>query len=384
MGGHVLTTKHREVLKLVESETSLYYQTRRAFVLKNRQLIPYPFQDNYPLLDDPTIVAQCHAAQKKGSYGDPANFEEFLKDKLGYGVFEHFAQPYNEKLWGAPLSRLSPEWGAERVVTSAMAATEGELDRLPLTSDCTIAYPSTGGFSTIFERFAAKLGNQIRCNSEVTFVDLEKRLVRTTNGETYHYDNLITSLPLDTFLRLCGSSVPAEASDTKHLEAIGLKLVLMRCEGQLPLERHRIYSADRSIPFHKLVFQNTSSPFQAALPCHGLIAEISGSSFGRESHRTLVQKTIDALTSNGIIPSARTIREARVISVPRAYPAQLLGKQLWLMKLKSALLRNRAHLLGRFAEWDYINSDQVIKRAISLAILLNGMTYTEAKQTRAA
>lgn len=201
----------------------------------------------------------------------------------------------------------------------------------------------------------------------VSSIDLKKKIVKTLSGDEVCYNKLISSLPLDLFLDISKGFTHSVRDHKPFLEAIGLRLVLLKCTGRLSQERHRLYSAESHVPFHKLVFQNTSSPFLAERKFHGLLAEVSDLSTAKLNDRQLIDETIESLVINRIIPSKDTITDATIISVPRAYPVQLLGKAAMLHDLKKELSNLDVHLLGRFAEWDYINSDQVMNRAFALS-----------------
>jgi protoporphyrinogen oxidase len=367
LGGHVLTTKHADVLEFLSAQVELYVQTRQAFVAHRGEIIGYPFQKNFTDLTDRSVVERCSRSEGQGDYPSPRNFREYLITTLGQGIHDVFAGPYNEKLWGAPLSRMSPHWGDERVAPRSGSAGPGaSLDRNPLTAATQVAYPTTGGFSTIFEALARPLRN-VLLGSGVRAIDLKRKRVETTSGEVCVYDRLISTMPLDSFLTVTAGLSDEARLVGSELESVGLRLVLLKHRGQLPLGKHRLYTPDADIPSHKIVFQNTSSPLLARKEHHGIMAEVSQASQAHLSDRELVTGTVRGLVSLGVLESAEDIIDATVLSIPRAYPVQTLGKKHALAQLRAELSPQGVELLGRFAEWDYINADQVVKRALLLA-----------------
>ena len=47
--------------------------------------------------------------------GPPRNFEEFIYKVWGAGIAQHFAIPYNQKLWAVPLDKMETSWLGGRV-----------------------------------------------------------------------------------------------------------------------------------------------------------------------------------------------------------------------------------------------------------------------------
>lgn len=367
LGGHVLTTKHEDVLEFLRSYVPLHFQPRRAFVAHENQIIRYPFQKYFTDLNQPRVVERCENKDGQGRFPEPRHFGEYLVTTLGEGIYEEFAQPYNEKLWGKPLSRMSPEWGGERVAPRKDSpAASSKLDRLPLTSETMVGYPKVGGFSTIFDTLAKPLKN-IRTESAVKQVDLERQQVETIHGEIFHYSRLISTIPLDIFISMTQGLSEEVVRYADALEAVDLRIVLLKHDGRLPLDMHRLYVADKNVPPHKIVFPNTSSPFLAEMENHGIMAEVSEAQNSHLSNEELVRLLIDVLVAVGVLKAPTAITDSTVMALPKAYPVQTHRKRQMLGSIRGELEQHNVHLLGRFAEWDYINSDQVVKRALELA-----------------
>ena len=80
---------------------------RKARIFSHGVLTRFPFQGNLHGLP-PAVIQECLlgyiAAWQKNQSGAatkaPANFEEFILDKMGAGIARHFMIPYNHKLWG--------------------------------------------------------------------------------------------------------------------------------------------------------------------------------------------------------------------------------------------------------------------------------------------
>jgi protoporphyrinogen oxidase len=106
LGGHSFHTPHPDLKARIFSTLPMFEQRRDARCFVDGQLIPYPFQQNFHMLDNDTKI-MCEAGLKMASGGaNAANYAEFLQARFGRGIAEKFMLPYNRKLWGADLQRL--------------------------------------------------------------------------------------------------------------------------------------------------------------------------------------------------------------------------------------------------------------------------------------
>ena len=118
-------------------------------------------------------------------------------------------KPYNRKLWGDPLARLSASWTAERVAAPAGIAERFDTQggqRRPLHDDTLVAYPSQGGFGEIFVALARRLPRLV-LGCAVVAIDPRARTVDARDGRRFGYGELVSTLPLPRLLA-CIQGVP--------------------------------------------------------------------------------------------------------------------------------------------------------------------------------
>src|SRR5262249_49640600 len=159
------------------------------------------------------------------------------------GISKHFMLPYNRKLWGPNLTKLTADWTAERV-----AAPEGEEEkfeiaggnRKPLQSDTYVAYPARGGFGEISTALAKRI-TDIRFGKTVTHIDLNKKCLTTSDGEIFKWERLISTLPLPLLLNLIEGAPEIYKIRASKLEALSLKLGLVVIGHPVDTEIQRIY-----------------------------------------------------------------------------------------------------------------------------------------------
>ena len=76
------------------------------------------------------------------------NFEDWIVQRFGAGVAQHFMLPYNRKLWARDLRRMSCEWVGERIADGDGDRPPADArTRRPLQSQSEVGYPAEGGFA---------------------------------------------------------------------------------------------------------------------------------------------------------------------------------------------------------------------------------------------
>ena len=154
LGGHSFHTPHQRVRDLVFRSVPMEEQVRQAWCYIEGEWIPYPFQKNFTALKNDAVREACRSGLEAArDTGRSTSFDRYLDERFGAGIARHFMRPYNEKLWGANLSRLATNWTTERIVAPSTAAERFQTDggrRTPLQSDTMVAYPAHGGFGEIY------------------------------------------------------------------------------------------------------------------------------------------------------------------------------------------------------------------------------------------
>jgi UDP-galactopyranose mutase len=338
-------------------------------------LIPYPFQRSFEQIPDPEVVEQCRRGLELASGVDAAdNFEDYLVGRFGEGIAEHFMLPYNRKLWARDIKKISCEWTAERVAapkgaSEAFQTTGGK--RKPLQSNTMVGYPAQGGFQEIFNAFVPHVGT-VRTGTELVRIDPESRTAYAANGETVRWDRLVSTLPVHRLLELTDGVPDPLIADVATLEAMSLHLLLLLVGRPIPDAPHRIYVADPAVPPHKIAFNHTSSSSLRARPVHAIMAEISYSDNKPLGDPADVRdRTISFLVEAGIIAETSDVVDSRVIDVPLAYPVYTHDRPATMAAARDWLGSLGIETLGRFGEWEYVNSDKCVRMGMDMATKLN-------------
>jgi protoporphyrinogen oxidase len=373
IGGHSFHTPHPEVLALVRGlmKEAWHEHPRDARVWVSGELIPYPFQRHFEMLDNQTIVEDCRGhVVDSASVARSRNFEEWIFRRFGNGVAKNFMLPYNRKQWACDLKDMSCEWVIERVATDTGHAT-GTIaagpTRRPLQSDSRVGYPAQGGFGAIFVALAAQC-DRIELGQDVVQIDLERRVVHTAAGQVWPWKRIVSTIPLPVLLgciRGCPERIVKLAS-TLGVVSLKILLILARLRGdRVP---QRIYIADPTIPPHKVTFNHTSSPSLAERRNHAIMCEVSYSpDKPAQPDATLLKATVDWLIANRFIVSSDDIVAQKVVDVRYGYPVPTHAKQAIVARITKYLEQQEIYTIGRFGSWSYVNSDECIHQGMALA-----------------
>ena len=366
-GGHSFHTPHASVKKLVFDSLDMYEQERNAQCFHSGQFIPYPFQQNFRHLTSENVIDECEVGLRTLPQQKAKNFKEHIENSFGSGISKHFMLPYNQKLWGADLTRLSAEWTGERVA-AAYKGTKSNMSngkRKPLQARSTVAYPSRGGFIEIFKALARPL-KTIEFGASVERIDVNKRILWTSEGSSYTYEKLISTIPITKLLPLLTFRETQLTDSVAKLQALGLYLVFVVVEGKVNTPIQRIYNAESHILAHKTVINHNSSDYLRAKSRHGIVAEISDAKPLDTSSPTLERKVISNLIEMGIIRSASQVVKTHRTYVPFGYPVPSHTRDEIIQAVKDWLRPFDIYTVGRFGEWAYINSDEALFKGLKL------------------
>lgn len=373
IGGHSFHTPHPEVRALVEEfvDGGLYYQTRDARVYSHGTLIPYPFQRHFDQLPDPNVVKKCAEglnAVQPGAAASAKDFEEYITLKFGAGIAEAFMLPYNRKLWARDIRQISCEWTSERV-----AAPKGESEnfdirggkRKPLQPDTLVGYPRKGGYAEIYRSFVPHVP-AVEVNSEIVHIDRTRRTAVTRDGRRYRWEFLVSTIPLPILVRLI-EGVPVQiVRMADRLEYMSLRVELLLAGRRLETPIQRIYCADPEIPAHKMALNHNSSESLQGRDRHAIMAEVSISPEKSVEVEKIAPRTIEFLCDLGILDSPEDVIWTGHVDVKFAYPVYTHDRPELVGAIKEWLGRHDIHTLGRFGDWEYINSDKCVHKGLQL------------------
>lgn len=367
VGGHVVHS-HYPYFDQVFSQHILPHANtlqREAWVWLHDTFIPYPFQYNLHYLpkkiQEACVEGLKKIAQQKAGVKKPANFKTWILTNFGEGIAKHFLVPQNEKTWGMQLDQLNAVWVGDRVATINLERTLRNLrlkkDDVAWGPNHVFHFPKQGGTGWIWRTLAKTLPpTNLQFNSTVTKVDLIKKIVTTNNGQRYHYQQLISTLPLTNLLNLAKSKLAKTAKEnlkfsTIHVVGLGLK-------GKTPKHLKTkcwLYFPEAKLPFFRAtVFSNYA---KANVPDPGkqwsLMFEVSQTSHRPVDQQKVVEQVIQGALDAKLIQSKDQIISRWHYLAPMGYPIPTLSRDLVIDDLLKKLQSQQVYSRGRFGAWKY-------------------------------
>jgi len=292
----------------------------------------------------------------------PRNFEEFIYRTWGAGVARHFAIPYNEKLWTIPLTEMETSWLGGRVpLPDLEEMIEGALQPVPkpMGPNARFGYPLRGGFQALMNGFLPLLRGDLLLQANVERISPLLRAVTLADGRRFHYDTLISTMPLPMLIAAMGEEAPAEirrmASELRHVSIRCVNLGVARPHLS---DRHWIYYPEDTV-FHRIFLQGNASPHCNPPGGFGLTCEISYSptkplpSVGA----ALVERCVQDCIRVGLLDASDALLTSNQVDMPYAYVIDDHGRAERVGKIRAWLANFDIICAGRYSEWEYCNSD---------------------------
>lgn len=385
LGGHAFFTRHEYVRQLLTrlSESGLFIQQRRAWVYSHGRYIRYPFQMHLHGLPV-NVIKDClvglYHGIANGSETPVGNLQEWINRSFGDGISKHFLTPYNQKLWAFPLDEMSPDWTSDRIVMPDIEAiVAGALEDVEFTrfENAEVSYPSQGGFFNLYKGLLPSSRNHLQ-QSRIVHINPKQRYAVTDGTEIVPFEYLISTMPL-TDLVATVEGMPMCCRDAAALlQHNSLYLVNLVFERPNISDMQRVYVANDSIPFHRLVLNSNSSASLRSQMCFGIQAEVSFSPHKAVARRGLEQRVLKSLVRMGIIEEGERPIATAVTTIEHAYPIYTKDTPPVREHLLTELEKMGIFCAGRFGEWLYINSDDAVMRGMARAETVNSLSATGA------
>jgi protoporphyrinogen oxidase len=227
LGGHRFFTKVEEVDALWHEIVGAEFlkRPRQSRIYWNDKFLEYPLQGVDVIRKlGPVELTRCMfsymwAAVKPKGRED--TFEEWVSNRFGKRLYNHFFKTYTEKLWGVKATEIRAEWAAQRIkglsfFAAAKAAFFGNKgDIKSLISEFNYPKYGPGQMWELMAEAITSQGGEIRLNAPVTKLVLEgQRVVKVlAGGETITPSHVISSLPLRTTVGIAEPDAPAKVRD---------------------------------------------------------------------------------------------------------------------------------------------------------------------------
>lgn len=362
VGGHVFNSRRQDVLDWFwghfDRERDFTKTARNAVIsLPCGTLVSYPIENHLhqlPAEMQADVVNDLLKIAATG-YGNPQNFDDFLKGRFGKTLYNAYFAPYNAKIWRRPLTDVPLSWLQGKLpmptVPEILLTNISKKEERAMVHS-TFHYARRGGSQFLADTLAK--GLDIRYNAEV------KSIHKTDKGWEVMgecFDIIIFAGNVKNLPGMLEGSVDLtqESPAIAALESHGTTSVL--CETAAN-PYSWIYMPDPKHGSHRIICTGNFSPDNAP-------------------------QGISTATIEFSEPMEKAAIEAELAKIPfkprylahhweeYTYPVQTAATRPAINAVKAKLAPQGIHLLGRFAEWEYYNMDAAIGAALDLTATLN-------------
>lgn len=379
IGPHIIFSKHADILELHNSLIPVNKIKRSNKILYHGKLVKYPFENDLATLS-PSERDYCLVEFLTNPYEnyDPQNMLQFFLKNFGEGITRLYLQPYNEKIWKFDPSYLDtqmveriPKPPREDIIKSAEGiTTEGYIHQLYFT------YPQSGGFQTLINAYADQIADKAAIYTSANIRKIEKIKgqwrVESDQG-TFESEILVNCMPLHELFKYLMPSTEIKALLPK-LKYNSIHIVVAQFKQDNIGDNFALYIPDKDIIFHRLSKLNFLGDAYC-LPNGGttLMLEITfrpESYLGKLSKEEITEQVIDGLEKLRLA-QRKDLIDIEVRTFEYAYVIYDLDHRKNTDMILNYLKEQNILCCGRFAEFEYMNSDQVAFSAKQKAQILN-------------
>jgi protoporphyrinogen oxidase len=215
---------------------------------------------------------------------------------------------------------LTTDWVGSRVfnpsVEDVLKGSKGPLGRKTHYIK-KVRYPSRGGYQS----FAHKLfnGANIELNAEVRSIDLDKKILHTSKGKTFHYQKLVNTMPLPAFVNICESVPNIVQEASKALLCTSIQLVNVTAKHDTLRSENWMYVYDEEKYSVRINCTEKLSPANAPTGHSGVQVEVYHSKKKplKESSKVIEKRVVEELIEMGIICPEKAGGRAKINSMSR-------------------------------------------------------------------
>ena len=333
------------------------------------------------------------------------SLEDFYINRFGKVLYSMFFEDYTEKLWGIHPSKISPEWGAQRVKGLSLWKAllnvfipKGGKRETSLIEEFSYPKLGSGQFWEALADEVVKKGGEIRRGFRVAGVRAEGGkvvAVVSDKGETLACDALFSSMPVKDLVAALGNApddVARVAVALPYRDLITVNLLVdrlalgndtkFRTLGQY-IPDVWIYVQERCVRMGRLEIYNNFSPYLVQDPKNRVWLAVEyfcseGDAFWSMADDAFVKKCIGELKTAGIFDEKTRVYDRVHTRTVKAYPAYF-GVYAEFDKVRAWLDGfTNLYCIGRNGQHRYNNMDHSMLCGFEAARALLGLSNKAA------
>lgn len=336
---------------------------KKSFIYSHGIHTRYPFQINLYGLPASTIAECVEGFVKRTVKKKVTSFPEWVESNFGAGFGKHFFMPFQRKIFGYELNKITASWTGRFVPkTSLEQIIEGSIkdNDVSLGYNATFLYPKKGGIIFWVQKIADQLHNPIQRGFQAQSINLKNKTVTFTNGHIEPFEQLISTIPLDTLLEnieeKSSSNLKSAASNLLCNSVMNFNLGVNR---EQISEKHWIYYPETQFPFYRIGFPSNCAASMAPAGCSSLYGEFSYVKKSKQYVNQTLNSSV-AITKKLFGISEQEVATEKIIPIKHAYVIYDFWREKNLPKLLKRLEENQIYSIGRYGEWKYSSMQEAV------------------------
>ncbi|HLJ48831.1 MAG TPA: NAD(P)/FAD-dependent oxidoreductase [Bryobacteraceae bacterium] len=398
IGGHRFFTKVELVNQMWREilGDDFLQRPRMSRILYSGKFFNYPLEPMNALLGlGPLEAIHCGLSYARAMLSPMKPEEDFatwVSNRFGRRLFKIFFESYTEKVWGMPCSKISAEWGAQRIkglslwsaVLNAFRSKRAPKDKVIKTLIHEFEYPRRGP-GMMWERarqIVESRGARVVLNSPVTKIVWEQGRVRgvEAGGQFYSGSHVISSMPIRDLIRSLDPQpeprIHAAAGDFNYRDFLTVALII-KAETLFP--DNWIYIHDTRVKVGRIQNYKNWSPEMTPDPgmtCLGLeYFCFEGDDLWTKPDADLVALGTEEVVRLGLARKEQIV-DGTVVRMPKAYPVYDGGYKRGIAAIQEFLQQvPNLQLAGRNGMHRYNNQDHSMLTAVLAARNILGANY---------
>jgi protoporphyrinogen oxidase len=353
-GGHYFHFQDKAEIKEYLFKFCKFKEFRRkskTFLLD--RYIPFPLQHHLSFLPSPlkSKILKEILDNKQTSEDD---LHHFLETQFGNTLFQLFFQPFLSKYYNVDLRSLSAgmDKGSIPVPDKEQIAAGFKGKTFLKTGYNPLFYYPVPSLRHFIKQYAQDVEHRIHLNREVIEIDCDKKRVKTNDG-TFHYDSLVTTMPLNHLLKIIKprDRFPS-AQQLHHISTLVVNAVLERKRKRF----HWTYLPEKEFPFYRVGFYPVH-PYPA---CYLERTVLPAISIDKKAMFHDISFTLKKLK---VIEHSNEIVYFNTRIIPVSYIIFTRNWKTTVPPLLGKLKNYNIYSIGRYGSWNYTSMSDDIKTA---------------------
>lgn len=360
---HFKTDEFKKIFVDNVDKEDIIHKDKCTKILYKNNLIDYPFQTNIHQLEKQEFIDCLYDLFNKTEKENYDNFLDMLYGKFGKSIVEKFLRPYNEKLYACDLhtldtnamGRFFPYADIKQIINNMKSNKDASYNN-------TFLYPKNGAGSFIDILYNKLDKNKVLLNTTITSIDMDKRIVKTSNNEEYEFEYLINTAPLNHFLELFNNHKFTLLKNELSYNKVLVFNLGFNKKSKFTKE-HWMYIPDKDINYYRIGFYDNILDANKL----SMYIEIGYDKNAKINVDEQLKLTLENLKKHGIIDDETKLEEYVSLIMDPAYVHINGETDKKIQDLKDLLNKNKIYTIGRYGAWTYCSMEDCMLEAKTLS-----------------